>query len=499
MSAPDDLPLDVYAHVRAALAEEFPLAEILKLEGIRPGSWTAADLAWKKKLSTSSEEFARFEQELTLAEDWLDRDVTPLREDLTAWVAFLDAYLSQPSRFEFVTGLGLRMSDVGRLQRRWDLRMKADRSLEKQAMELRRKPLILPAIQVAEPVLKPSRNAKPLPEPEAPRALDIVSPVEVASEVRGVDVTQLAAITAELSASPRDVEATLRRHGFDQESDYREVERTFKEQFARDPELERDFRRLVAHHEQRLRASSNVAVAPAPMPPPRVDIAPVPRPRLDSTALALNVPVTKPLPFDPTATPSIQETAPEPLPARPRSESLTGTSLGFESPVSPVLPFAGQAGEIASSAPKPALATTAPLLDVPPELRLPFTDWPAEPTIDKPSPEASRPSRIHSGTALAIDEEARRPAEPFATAPAVAPPSRREARLTLEQHASLCVELAMQPQQASPVLARYGLTLEEKAALDAEYKAKVEANPALREAWNSAYQTYYNWLVRERQ
>ena len=146
-SVGDRVPLDVYAHVRAALAEEFRLGDVIKLEGIDPATWTAADFAWKQRLAANAESFTDFERELACAEDWLGREVTPLGEDLAAWVAFLDAYLSSPSQFELVTGLGMRMSDVARLQRRWTLRMKANSALEKQALTLRKKPQVLPEIR----------------------------------------------------------------------------------------------------------------------------------------------------------------------------------------------------------------------------------------------------------------------------------------------------------------------------------------------------------------
>lgn len=268
---PDDssrVPIDVYAHVRAALAEEFRLRDVLDFEGVEPAAWTAADLAWKTRLAADANEFARFEQELILAEDWLDRDVAPLREDVAAWTAFLDAYLSSPSRFDFVTELGLRMSDVARLQRRWARRMKADRAIEKQATELRKRPLVLPAIRVVASTLKRSRNSKEIATAPVTAAAAPTGPLPALREARGIELRQFAAIVARIQVSPGDVEATLRRYGVASESDYREIERAFHEQFTTSPDLERDYRRLVAHHESRLRIagtslSVNVPRGPA--------------------------------------------------------------------------------------------------------------------------------------------------------------------------------------------------------------------------------------------
>jgi hypothetical protein len=68
--------------------------------------------------------------------------------------------------------------------------------------------------------------------------------------------------------------------------------------------------------------------------------------------------------------------------------------------------------------------------------------------------------------------------------------------LSLEQHASLTVEIALAPERALSTIARYGLTPEAKRAVDEHYRAVVAANPGMREAWNRAYRTYYEWLVQ---
>lgn len=528
----EGVPLDVYAHVRAALAEGFRLNEVLELQGVKPAVWAREDLAWKQKLSSDPQEFKRFEQELVLAEDWLDREIKPLRDDLTAWVAFLDAYLSQPSRFDFVTGLKMRMSDVGRLQRRWELRMKAAPAVEKKAVELRRKPLLPPEINVAESVLKRSRNAKPLAAVNVPTAVATTAPAETITEIRGVDLNLLAMITAELAASAGDVEATLRRHGFERERDYREVERAFRELFPCAPELERDFRRLLAHNEQRIRASATASASSQelmPLPPPmRPEPAVVPRPRLDRTSMEVFAPLAASLPFDPRSIPSLHETLSAATPTHSDRDALTGTSLSVDIPSSFALPFAAHRAEAPHGTATSSIAETALLVDIPHEFKLPFEDRPAAANFSQPSAE---PNKSHSpalgGTSMSLDAEAHRPAMPFvekapvrkphklgavslglpvqemvarAQHPAAASqdlPSPEQPKLTLEQHASLCVELALQPEHADRLLVRYGLTVEEKLTLDARYKAKLDATPSLRDAWNTAYLAYYAWVTRE--
>ncbi len=85
------------------------------------------------------------------------------------------------------------------------------------------------------------------------------------------------------------------------------------------------------------------------------------------------------------------------------------------------------------------------------------------------------------GTALALDVP-RKEALPFS---AVAPPA-----LTLEQHASMTVDIAAAPERALEVLARYRLTLDAKRAVDEHYRAMMAADPAVNDAWHRACQTY---------
>ena len=75
---------------------------------------------------------------------------------------------------------------------------------------------------------------------------------------------------------------------------------------------------------------------------------------------------------------------------------------------------------------------------------------------------------------------------------------RAEAALTLERHASMTVEIAMAPEKALEVLARYGLTAEGKRAVDAYWREQVERDAGVREAWQRAYGVYWEWVVTSR-
>ena len=76
------------------------------------------------------------------------------------------------------------------------------------------------------------------------------------------------------------------------------------------------------------------------------------------------------------------------------------------------------------------------------------------------------------------------------------PPPTAAPRLTLEQHATMTAEIAVAPERAMAVLARYELTPEAKRAMDEHYRAVVAADPGAREAWHQAYRTP-GWLAKE--
>jgi hypothetical protein len=87
------------------------------------------------------------------------------------------------------------------------------------------------------------------------------------------------------------------------------------------------------------------------------------------------------------------------------------------------------------------------------------------------------------------------PALPFVRAPASDARAIEPALLSLEQHASLCVELTVAPERTHETLVRYGLTPELKARADAYWRERAKAEPAVEGAWASAYETYQVWFV----
>lgn len=193
---------------------------------------------------------------------------------------------------------------------------------------------------------------------------------------------------------------------------------------------------------------------------------------LTGTALTLDTTRGPPLPFAEPA-PSIAATPPKQS-ARTLPKELTGTAPALEDPGGPALPFVASAPRPVTEAPKRSsssvleeLSGTTPLLDAPRGPALPFAENARAP---KASTMSVRPP-----------------------VPAISPPS-----LTLEQHASLCVELAIDPSRSAETLARYHQTLASKAQLDNDYRERFARDPALRAAWNRAYQAYGAWLAARR-
>jgi hypothetical protein len=70
--------------------------------------------------------------------------------------------------------------------------------------------------------------------------------------------------------------------------------------------------------------------------------------------------------------------------------------------------------------------------------------------------------------------------------------------LSLEQYASLCVELAVVPGESEEVLRRYQITAEQRKALDDHWQRRIAADPTVWMAFDRAYAAYKAWFVASR-
>jgi hypothetical protein len=79
---------------------------------------------------------------------------------------------------------------------------------------------------------------------------------------------------------------------------------------------------------------------------------------------------------------------------------------------------------------------------------------------------------------------------PFAGTPEPPP----QAGLSLEQYASLCVELADEPAATSNILRRYQVTPEQQKALDDYWQGRMAADASVWTAFTRACGSYKAWL-----
>jgi hypothetical protein len=165
---------------------------------------------------------------------------------------------------------------------------------------------------------------------------------------------------------------------------------------------------------------------------------------------------------------------------------IQGTQLApMSAPEKPALPFvSGEPGD--RSSPPPHAAAPA---EVPPPLR------PAAPPVGGETRDISSvvAAVMAQRSPLPFDSRTDAPANRVSAPPAYRPTVAAPA-LTLEQYASLCVEIAAAPARMAEISMRYGLTDEQRGRADAYWRARMAAEPEVAAAWNRAYATYRQWL-----
>ena len=159
---PGGISLAHYAAIRAALAEGFAEAEVLKAEGVEKRAYQKADLFWKQTLVKDNDALDSFIKMLADAEDALGRSVQPLSENALAWVSFLHVIERTSDPGGLLTQAGLGLNDLSRLSRRWKKRVETNETLGKDLGALRKdaNAKTLPNIVAGPKVLKKSRFAR---------------------------------------------------------------------------------------------------------------------------------------------------------------------------------------------------------------------------------------------------------------------------------------------------------------------------------------------------
>jgi hypothetical protein len=134
--------LETYAGIQAALADGIPLEMVLWQELVPPSKWDAIDIGYKELLTREPTLMDRYTTLLAGAEDALGGDVSPLTEDLAAWIGF-SAALSED--VQLLDKHHLTVSDLSRLARRWRARMEQDAELASSAARLAEESTVAPA------------------------------------------------------------------------------------------------------------------------------------------------------------------------------------------------------------------------------------------------------------------------------------------------------------------------------------------------------------------
>ncbi len=530
-----------YAAVSAALAEPHELEAILAIEGLDARAYGKAELAWKERIVTdaagSRELFRRYEEELAGAQDWLGRRVSPVDEDPAAWVALLGAFKAAEDRNELLRSLSLGPNDMTRLGRVWRRRAREDAALEKKLGELSaRPPAALPALTVEPAVLRRSKEAGPAPLPVAPPT----ATVSHGSFDFGLD--RYAALEAALAVAKGDETRVLARFGIASPEARAELARSFHAHLEDNPEAQRDYRTLLSHYQARATKDAGerppiveaafVEPAPvAPMPPvalvaPPLPVAPMGPPVADAggtqdvAALLAKGPA---LPFA-ESTPSAALASALAHEAKLGDDVEAPRDAGGTMDIAAILAKSGAPLPFREPAPAKASAPSAPLLPAveakgaPPPPSPPATTGAGAtqdvsailggPTLPfvaaAPSPVAARapsspPKAPDAGGTMDVASLlAKGPALPFAEKPPATAVAPAPARLSVEQYASLTVELEQWPERFVEALARYQLTKADHARVDAELRLLVGRDPEARARFDRTRAAYHAHLTERR-
>ncbi|MEZ4301405.1 MAG: hypothetical protein R3B70_41105, partial [Polyangiaceae bacterium] len=453
------LRLDRYAGISASLLEGFSLEAALENDGLSEKRWARGAPSWAAKLGAEPPGGLlrkAYAGKVLEARAFLGRRILPIDAELESWLSFLGACSADPSPPTLLARLGLRGADLSQLHALWAGRIERDEELTRQAFSLARKGKIsIPTLRIVLPVLRPfpwSGSPAPAPvrapEPEAhpPSAppSDSPSPPPSLATPSFLLPNERAAGGAGSSARPLDPGTS---------------------EFVLPAAMVLPFAaRNTADPGTTSRAAPAVSESMArDEPPPRSAPAPDIQARGETVAV-FELPRGNVLPFSSEAAPP------------PKVEGTTGTLDAFELPIRPPLPFSAAS----SAAPSGSLGPSG---------------------AEKPPSPPVAPRRDAGGigeTVLAFDLStllSRTPSPPqkpreYAPAP---PPA--AVPLTMEQHASLCAELALYAGREAEILARYRVTPEARARLDKHYLSLVSESPEKRAAWNTAYRAYYEYLV----
>jgi len=501
------LTMEQHAGIAVALAEGFARAQVLAQEQVDEDTFRAADVEWKQRLVEDARGegtlFARYQAKRAEAEDWLWRKVSPLGDDLGAWLGFLKAWAAAAAPYGLLASAGLTLADVGRLGRAWEAALARDGKLAKRAAKLAGDAR-MPARVTVEPVELRPFPWSPKPQPKAVEgagARDALSSAIAAAVVIDVaDVAVVPVTPSYLRPGPAGAAAGRATPG------PAAVLPSYARAVAPDATAPVFYLRggdglpFAAGGDGGGQGNAPEALKPVIA---EAGVGKVPAAPSGETVLAVEIPKGRSLPFESGAKARAQGSAGiaqggagiagggagiaggGASSEKEAAPQAMGTLAVFELPKGPALPFGPSPAALAAPAapPRPAAPGGGPAV---PMAARPaaqsgetvLSDGPvsaaaaaATPFQEQAPPDGAAPTRAASA------------AGPARAAP---PPS-----WSLVDHATLCAEIGLRAARLAETLARCGLDAASKTALDRRFNELRAADPAAEVAWNKAYQAAY--------
>jgi hypothetical protein len=163
------------------------------------------------------------------------------------------------------------------------------------------------------------------------------------------------------------------------------------------------------------------------------------------------------------------------MPFQPAEPAEEGTRINFQ-PLKAPLPF---------HAPDPNRPSPPPA--------------PPPPPSRPDSPGETQAIRVVRGAGLPFHGGA--PPAPAPPPPPKATPTRAPAEegppMSLERHAYMCLEIALDPARTDEILARYEVTPEVRSRADTYYRAHLATDAELAARWHRAYASYHAWFTSQ--
>lgn len=129
-----------YATFLAGRADGLPMGDLVTLTGVKAASWAKAEHAWGERLLDDLESDGPLAEELRQAmiaaqRRWI-RPLPPLDTELRAYLDFSRAYAAPVDAEGFLAKLGMRPSDMIRLDALWSERLEQDAGLRAEALAI---------------------------------------------------------------------------------------------------------------------------------------------------------------------------------------------------------------------------------------------------------------------------------------------------------------------------------------------------------------------------